>query len=212
MTSTQLELDAQWLAHRPITGPRNGFIEEHVFVEKWLELMQREVEFSEVDEPPHRAKLARILINLSLPTIEQRVCTVAASWACYLGCNAGASVIDCGNSLRERIGNHSRFLAAWALHNKRSYCTNRGYRAIEYMLSPAENYNTSLFAFSGLLAAPDLSLADYEVVEQLWLWLGSDDGFDWLLECSAEIQRRQAAEWREHERRNRASVIGGVSI
>jgi hypothetical protein len=136
MTSHQLELDSQWLLHRPITGPRNGHIGEQVFCEKWLELQQREVDFQEVDEPAHISKLARILRHVQLPEIGERVCAVAASWACYLGCNVGASVIALGDRLKDGVGEYRRFLAAWAIHNTRSVGVNCGFRAIESPILP----------------------------------------------------------------------------
>ncbi|MFM0058581.1 hypothetical protein PQR64_23445 [Paraburkholderia phytofirmans] len=169
MIRTQLPLDERWLLHRPISGPRNGHIGEQVFFEKWLELQQREVEFREVDEPEHTMNLHRILRHVQLPGIGERECAVAASWACYLGCNIGASVIHLGDLLRAGTGDYRRFVAAWAIHNTRSVGVNGGYRAIEIMLAPADHLNTAPFSYSGLKRAPDLSLTDYEVVEHLWL-------------------------------------------
>lgn len=200
MNECQLQLDSHWLLHRPITGPRNGHIGEQVFYEKWLELQQREVEFREVDEPEHTTKLARILRHVQLPEIGERECTVAASWVCYLGCNVGASVISLGNCLKDGAGEYRRFLAAWAIHNTRAVGVNRGFRAIEFILAPADHVQKDPFTFSGLTRAPDLSIIDYEVIEHLWLWLGSDEGAAWLEDCQREIDRRQAAAWRaEHE-------------
>lgn len=196
MSEQQLPLDAQWLLHRPITGPRNGHIGEQVFCEKWIELQQRDVEFCEVDEPAHAAKLARILINLRLPKIGERECSVAASWACYLGCNIGASVIALGDRLKDGAGAYRRFAAAWAIHNTRSIGVNGGYRAIEYVLAPADCLSTEMFWTGGLRRAPDLSLTDCEVIEHLWLWLGTDEGESWLDDCQREVDRRQAAAWR----------------
>ena len=207
MTNEQLPLDAQWLLHRPITGPRNGHIGEQVFCEKWLELQRSEVEFREVDEPSHTAKLARIIINARLPEIGERECSVAASWACYLGCNIGASVIHLGDRLKAGAGEYRRFVAAWEIHNTRSIGVNGGYRAIEIMLAPADHLKTDPFSFGGLKRAPDLSPTDYEVIEHLWLWLGTDEGAAWLAECMREIDRRQAAAWRaEHEHNNAADI------
>lgn len=207
MNEGQLPLDPQWLLHRPISGPRNGHIGEQVFCEKWIELQQREAEFREVDEPEHTIKLARILRHVQLPEIGERECTVAASWACYLGCNVGASVISLGDRLKEGAGEYHRFLAAWAIHNTRAVGVNRGFRAIEFVLAPDDHVQRDPFAFSGLTRAPDLSLADYEVIEHLWLWLGSDEGAAWLADCQREIDRRQAAAWRaEHEFNNAATV------
>lgn len=199
MTSHQLELDGQWLLHRPITGPRNGHIGEQVFCEKWLELQQREVDFQEVEEPVHTSKLGRILRHIQLPGIGERECTVAASWACYLGCNVGASVIHLGDSLKHGVGEYRRFAAAWAIHNTRAVGVNRGFRAIEFILAPPDHISTDPFAsggLGGLKRAPDLSILDYEVIEHLWLWLGSDEGSAWLADCVREIDRRQAAAWR----------------
>lgn len=207
MICKQLQIDDQWLLHRPITGPRTGHIGEQVFCEKWIELQQREAEFREVDEPEHTIKLARILRHVQLPEIGERECTVAASWACYLGCNVGASVISLGDRLKEGAGEYRRFLAAWAIHNTRAVGVNRGFRAIEFVLAPADHFQRAPFAFSGLNRAPDLSLTDYEVIEHLWLWLGSDEGAAWLADCQREIDRRQAAAWRaEHEFNNAATV------
>lgn len=208
MTNEQLPLDAQWLLHRPITGPRNGHIGEQVFCEKWFELQQREVEFREVDESEYTTKLARIIINARLPEIGERECSVAASWACYLGCNIGASVIHLGDRMKAGAGDYRRFVAAWAIHNTRSIGVNGGYRAIEIMLAPADCLKTDLFSFGGLKRAPDLSLTDYEIIEHLWLWLGTDEGAAWLADCQCEIDRRQAAAWRaEHEPNNGTPAI-----
>jgi hypothetical protein len=207
MTSDRLPRNASWRVHRPIDGPRAHHIGEQVFCEKWLELQRRDIDFREVDEPEHTAKLARIIINARLPEIGKRECSVAASWACYLGCNIGASVIHLGDRLKDGAGAYRRFVAAWGIHNTRSIGVNGGYRAIEIMLAPADCLNTDPFSYGGLKCAPDLSLTDYEVIEHLWLWLGTDEGSIWLADCLREIDRRQAAAWRaEHELIN--SVIG----
>lgn len=203
MTSRQIELDARRFLHRPITGPRNGHIGEQVFCEKWLALQRRDIDFREVDQLAHTSKLDRILRNAQLPMIGERVCTVEASWACYLGRNVGASVITLGDRLKDGVGEYRWFLAAWAIHNTRSVGVNRGFRAIEFILAPVEHFNTAEpFALSGLNRAPDLSLTHYEVI-----WLGTDEGAVWLADCQREVDRRQAAAWRaEHELIN--SVIG----
>ncbi|CAN7638770.1 hypothetical protein [Paraburkholderia terricola] len=208
MNEGQLQLDRQWLLHRPITGPRNGHIGEQVFCEKWLELQQREVEFREVDEPEHTTKLARIITNAQLPKFGERECSVAASWACYLGCNIGASVIHLGDRLKDGAGDYRRFIAAWAIHNTRSIGVNGGYRAIEIMLAPAACRNTDPLSYGGLKCAPDLSLTDYEVIEHLWLWLGTDEGAAWLEDCQREIDRRQAAAWRAEREFDNATNTG----
>ncbi|MFM0432293.1 hypothetical protein PQQ75_25005 [Paraburkholderia aspalathi] len=213
MNEGQLPLDPQWLLHRPITGPRNGHIGEQVFCEKWIDLQQREAEFREVDEPAHTIKLARILRHAQLPEIGERECTVAASWACYLGCNVGASVIHLGDSLKAGVGEYRRFLAAWAIHNTRAAGVNRGFRAIEFVLAPADHVSRDPFAFSRLERAPDLCITDYEVIEHLWLWLGTDEGAAWLTDCQREIDRRQAAAWRAlHETINAAIVCGTADM
>lgn len=203
MNDGQLLLDAQWLLHRPIVGPRNGHIGEQVFCEKWIELQRREVEFIEVDELPYTLKLSQILRDAQLRNIGERECTVAASWACYLGCNVGASVIHLADRLKDGVGEYRRFLAAWAIHNTRAVGINRGFRAIEFILATADHFQTDPFAFTGLKSAPDLSIVDYEVIEHLWLWLGTDEGTAWLDDCRREIDRRQAAAWRKaHELNN----------
>jgi hypothetical protein len=211
VTECQLQLDSHWLLHRPITGPRNGHIGEQVFCEKWLDLQQREVEFREVDEPDNTSKLARILRHVQLPEIGERECAVAASWACYLGCNVGASVIHLGDSLKAGAGEYRRFLAAWAIHNTRAVGVNRGFRAIEFVLAPADHVQRDPFAFSGLTRAPDLSIIDYEVIEHLWLWLGTDEGAAWLADCQREIDRRQAAAWRAEHESNSAATAGEIA-
>jgi hypothetical protein len=206
-TPEQPLLNAQWLLHRPIAGPRTGHIGERVFCERWIGLQQSEGDFHEAAEPEHTTKLARILNNAQLPVIGERECSVAASWACYLGCNVGASVISLGDRLRDGAGAYRRFAAAWAIHNTRSIGVNGGYRSIEIFLAPADHRKSDLFSFGGLKRAPDLSITDYEVVEHLWLWLGSDEGSAWLDGCQREIDRRQAAAWRaEHESNNAAET------
>ncbi|MFM0405318.1 hypothetical protein [Paraburkholderia dipogonis] len=211
MIDGQLQLDAQWLLHRPISGPRDGHIGEQVFVEKWIELQQREGKFREVDEPEHTANLDRILRHVQLPEISERECSVAASWACYLGCNVGASVIHLGDRLKTGAGEYRRFAAAWAIHNTRSIGVNGGYRAIEIMLAPTDHLNTDPLSYGGLKRAPNLSLTDYEVVEHLWLWLGTDEGAAWLDDCKREVDRRQAAAWRVEHGFNNATNAGVIT-
>lgn len=203
---TQLPLDSQWLLHRPITGPRAGHIGENVFCEKWLELMQSEVEFREVDEPEHLTKLNRILRNADFAACTDRACAIAASWATYLGCNVGASVLSLGESLRQAGFVHDCYLLAWASHNRRAYGVNNGFRAIEFFLAPADHYGRSYTGGVELKRIPDLCVLDYEIIEHLWSWLGSDDGGAWLAGCQREIERRQAAAWRSEREQNNGVV------
>ena len=73
-------------------------------------------------------------------------------------------------------------------------------RAIEIMLAPADCLNTHPLSYGGLKREPHLSLTDYEVIEHVWLWLGTDEGAAWLADCQREIDRRQTAAWlAEHD-------------
>ena len=66
---------------------------------------------------------------------------------------------------------------------------NSGYRAIEHILTPDSDRINGQLAFR-----PELSADDYEAVESIVIWLGSDDGKRFVDECRKEISERHLAE------------------
>lgn len=112
---------------------------------------------------------------------------VAASFAAYLGSNGGLDFLcQCENDYNKVKGSrpHS-YLMTWWKYNTRLAWKNNGYRTIEYILA-----DPSYYGFGGQLKnfRPDnLSVTQYELIEEIVEWLGTSAGQLYLLKCEQEI-------------------------
>lgn len=175
------------LTHKPMRPPRDGHIGEYVFAEKWEELMNRDD-----GEYPSSINLHRILYPMPVK-LDQRHATVAASMICWLGTNVGLSFLRAAQRL-EDAGFRNSFVSAWAVENRRIYSVNNNVRTAEHLLATEDHYGTRWpWGDYAIIRLPELSADDYEVLEHVAHWLGTDDGKRFCEECEAEIKIREDA-------------------
>jgi hypothetical protein len=166
------------MKHVPIRPPRN-MIEEQVFARHWKELMESK-------QPYESGMIGRILIGYPYE-IDQRVASVLASMVCWLGTQVGKSFLMLGDEIREKTScAHYAHLAAWGVKNARIFGMNSRARQIEFLTRTQADMERDIF--------PEVSVKDLEALEQLCLWLGTDDGREFVAGCEAEIVRRQELE------------------
>lgn len=168
------------LHHTPIRPPRD-MVEEQVYARRWADLMAQ--------APCHEGRrplLEHIL--LSYPAaVDQRAASVAASFICWLGTNVGLSFLQLGHSIRDNTScKYDAYVAAWGARNTRRFAINSGARMIEFLLRTEEQLDANTF--------PVVSANDLEVLEQVALWLGSEEGQAFLTGCEAEINRHRDME------------------
>lgn len=194
-----------WFVHAPGTGyPRQGHIGEHIYTDEWSKLMRR-LERDGLHAP--NGKLASILSKLP-GRITQRHATICARFSCWLGTNCGMSLVYSARRLMEK--NHERgeraFAMQWAIENERSPGLNSGFRLIEWLLAPEDHFGATLFGLGGrgLLKAPDLSVEDYETVEHLMRWFGSEEGLSFIGRAEHRIK--------EHTRIERIAKRVGATV
>jgi hypothetical protein len=187
----QIELLA--FDHKPIRPPRACTIGEVVMSEHWEIAMQAEAKniHDDCDEYAFRA-----LMHAFPRPLTQRHASVAASFIRWLGCNCGRGFLHDAEKLKEKFhSNTNAYVAAWAIENMREVAINRGVRIIEAAIAPDDHWKNGY-----LEKLPDLSADDYEVVDNVVIWLGSKDGQDFLNRAEREITRRLDAERNERMR------------
>lgn len=163
----------QALNHVSIRPPRVGMIGEEVMARRWKELMGR------VQDGEGRFyHMLRFL-----PVIEQRTASVAASFVTWLGTSVGSSYLATAKGIGHSAGiSMSRaFVAAWAIENVRG-ANGDHTRMIDYLLRTQDEVGRGTGKFASAL--------DIEVIEQVAIWLGTDEGADFLAGCKEEINRR----------------------
>lgn len=167
------------MKHVPIRPARN-MTEEQVFSRHWKELMESR-------ETYESGMIGRILLGYPYK-IDQRVSSVLASMICWLGTNVGRGFLDLGAQIRQCCLARVRYpyLAAWAECNARIFGMNSRARQIEFLTRTEEDLEKDVFQ--------EVSVRDLEAVEQLCMWLGTDEGQAFVAGCEAEIERRKALE------------------
>lgn len=186
------------LDHSPIRPPRDGFIGEAVFAEFWKTRMGLDRDWI---SPVDRGALGDILEHLDGP-VSQRDASVAASFVCWLGTNAGSSFLDQAAALSCLVRHDapSAYVAEWAAKNRRLRHVNLGWRSIELFMMPREQSDrvNRLGAHPGPGEAVEITARDLEVADQIAAWLGSEDGRQFCRDARDEITRREAAAWRNY--------------
>lgn len=167
------------LSHTPVRPPRN-LIEEQVFARRWQEQMSASYEEGEHSPLEH--------LLLSYPAqVDQRAASVAASFVCWLGTNVGMDFLRLGHSIRDKTYcGHEAYVAAWGVKNLRRFGHSSQARTIEFLVRTTEEQAADVF--------PEVSTNDLEVLEQLALWLGTEEGQAFLTGCEEEIRRWRAME------------------
>lgn len=164
--------------HKPAHMPREGLIRENVFYENWVKLLKSE---DSLDDPANQ-KFADILGSYG-HRLNERAATVAASFVTWLGTNLGSAYLHEARKF-SKTQNHDSgaYLMVWAMTNVRVSNVSHGLRQLELCLVVDRN------------KSPELSSADYEVVEHLVMWLGRSNGQRFLAKCEEEYTRRQKVE------------------
>lgn len=174
--------DVPLFEHKAIAMPRKGFLAENVFYDNWVQMLTQDRDMSE----PDNQRFADVLGSYG-HEINERVATVAATFISWLGTNVGFSYRDEARRLSKVVPyKHDAYLMAWAVHNLRHSSVSAGRRQLEACLS-----NPALDKHDHINRAPVLSSQDYEVVEHLVVWLGTDDGQDFLEKCENILRRKQ---------------------
>jgi hypothetical protein len=167
------------LNHTPIRPPRD-MIEEQVYARRWETLM------SEVPTYEYDDNFKRILISYD-GNIDQKAASVAASFVCWLGTAVGRDFLRMAENIRNNTYcNFEAYVAAWSVTNMRRFATNSNARAIEFLVRTVDEQKANVF--------PRVSTRDLEVVDFVALWLGSEDGQEFLKGCEYEIKRRKDME------------------
>lgn len=183
----QLNFEDIALLHRPLNGPRKGFIGEEVFSEFWEKLANKTCEkysgFLDIAE--ERSTLVDMLYQLP-GQIEQRDATVVATFMCWLGTNCGRGFLHRAKSTAHKyphLGAEMIYGAVWCDENRRILSVNHGMRYIEGML-----YNNK----NGRNRLEDEQVRDHEVIEHAVYWLATLKGQVFLKACEDEIKYRQS--------------------
>lgn len=166
------------MKHVPIRHARN-MTEEQVFARQWKELMESK-------EPYESGMLSRVLIGYPYE-IKQREASVAASMICWLGTQVGKSFLLLAEEIREKTScAHYSYVAAWGVRNARVFGHNSNARQIDFLTRTQAEMEANFF--------PETFVKDLEVLDQVCLWLGTEDGRAFIAGCEAEIMRRQELE------------------
>lgn len=157
--------------HEPLKRIREDVAGEGIFVRLWQELMQCRIEeHSRIIVTPHN-KLGEIMMY-SPVEVTQRTASICAEFCRYLGTNGGRGylhVLDEQSKIQR--SREQAAITAWAIENQRCYGTNDGRRTIEFMLSPVWG-ETAKWG--------EISRDDIETVEAMAVWLGSEEGRDFV--------------------------------
>lgn len=165
------------LKHIPIRPPRN-MIEEQVYAKRWEKLMSVEPEYED-----ERTPFEQIMISYD-GKVNQRAASVAASFICWLGTAVGMSFLRMGDNIRENtFCKCEAYAAAWGVKNMRRFATNCGARTIEYLVRTEQDEKNNVF--------PRVSTNDLEVLDFMALWLGSEEGQEFIKGCEYEIKRHK---------------------
>lgn len=171
--------------HKPLYPPRAGFDGEEVFAEEWEKLMQEEGDplIDDCSNFMIRQVLYRMPVALS-----ERLSAVAATFIMWLGTNAGISFLHRARQCEPERGWGRGYLAVWHEENVRETHSSGGYRLIEYLLAPRDHFRNGQ-----LQHRPELTVDDYEVVEQTARWLSTERGAAFVKHCEQLIKKRRLA-------------------
>ena len=152
--------------------PRKGLDGEQIYLLTWQHYISRK-------EPDELAEIFRDCVA-QWPT--QRMATVAASFIAWLGTNVGHSMVDGVEreaKLRASPLADDRYLLAWESANRRRWHVNRGMRLAEFFL--ADHSSPTRYT------APEVTIADLDVIDSLCLWLATPDGRAFIRAAQARL-------------------------
>ena len=147
--------------HIPLHPPRAGTPGEGIYLGLWVEFATA------------RPREWAAIFTTNGP-VRQRAASVAASFMVFMGCNGGRDFTWYAERLAESGAFPCRegaFLAAWALHNRRSMGVNSGLRTSEYML--AREYPIKASICGGSVSwslVPAVTQEDNDILEGMAAW------------------------------------------
>lgn len=184
----QLFEDLGPVQHKPLYPPRDGMDGEQVFAEEWEKLMQ---EPGGAMDDCSNYMIRQVLYRMPAELTE-RLSAVAATFIMWLGTNCGAALLARARQLElvDGGGYGHGYLRAWHEHNIRETGSSHGHRLIEFILAPKDQDH---WRGGQLYYRPELSVDDYEVVEQTVRWLSTENGVQFVRQCDQIIKHRRAA-------------------
>lgn len=174
--------DLDRFKHQAHKLPRKGFVGENVFYDNWVKLMKTDRDLSD----PANQMFADVLSGYG-HRLDERAASVAATFVAWLGTNLGYSYRHAAKELGKKLSANGYYLEdvylmAWARENVRRTGVSYGRRQLEALMTWDDKN------------APEVTAKDYEVVEQLVMWLGSAEGQAFLTKCEEETACRQRNE------------------
>lgn len=125
--------------------------------------------------------------NSFIYNLNEHDCKVIASFISYLGTNGGYDYLCRAEAFKEIPGcERLRYELAWSVINTRDSYSSHGYRAIEFLLNPAEIHPYNDYYFKGDMYCP--TIRDYEVITYTCKWLATVDGQAYLKNCESDIK------------------------
>lgn len=169
------------LQHVPLQPVRN-MLPEIVFSTEWKALMESTPEYVDDDF----VSVFHDMFNHIPGRKKQRHAHLAATFVTWLGTNCGASFLHAARHMKEACPasyRTSNYLAVWSIENFRHSYVNRGWRLIEFFLTPDWEPTPQ--------TAPTVTRTDAEIIETIAYWLGGTEGQKFLARCEAKIKLRE---------------------
>jgi hypothetical protein len=169
--------------HIPFAPPRENTPAEGIYLKLWQDFAAaRPDDFQDIFRDMN-------------DTVDQRIASVAASFMVYMGCNVGHAFTERAKALIHVFAwERESYLAAWAIHNRRTYGVNNGLRAVEFMLAtqhPIDNEGCRHVVWERI---PEIAQKEMDAVECMveWWSTGPAKRMRGVAESLIEAERRKA--------------------
>lgn len=171
-----------FIVHCPFAPPRACTPGERIYLGLWQEFAEaRPDDFQDIFRDMN-------------DSVDQRVASVAASFMVYMGCNVGQSFTERAKGLIHAFAwEREAYLAAWVIHNRRTYGINNGLRAVEFMLAaqhPIDNEGCRHVVWERI---PEITQKEMDAVECMvgWWSTGPAKRMRGVAESLIEAERRK---------------------
>lgn len=134
-------------------------------------------------ELPFKLNIDNIYRNYKYQLDEKDAQTIA-SFISYLGTNGGRCLLDTFQKYAESKffrNKEDAFVHAWHFENSRQVGINNNLRTIEFLLTPLNKYPR--FGVLDIYSVSEISVDQYELIEQTVKWLSTSGGVTYLLNC-----------------------------
>ena len=175
-------MSEMFIAHNPFAPPQQHTPAERIYLKLWQDfVVARPDDFQDIFRDMNEA-------------VDQRIASVAASFMVYMGCNVGQSFTERAQSLIPVFAwEREAYLAAWALHNRRTHAVNSGLRAVEFMLAtqhPIDSDGRSRVVWERI---PDITQKEMDAIECMvgWWSTGPAKRMRGVAESLIEAERRK---------------------